>query len=190
MSGLISKVDQSGATADGDIVARDKITNNYAASPVALGIVGQLLQKLKEEIENNDSVRHTVESLQYFYENKSVDGIDGLEAKLNHAGRQHEIFMALEKKELFVKTLEKWSMYASAQEIFAFLLAKVEHGFAMYVAPNINQLNEAALNEVIDVKVISPTVQECGVGVFTLNYSIVMGMFYWLAEQCYVRWHQ
>lgn len=184
-------VDQSGASAGGDLVGRDKnVYLRVEAVPRPARVVEQLLEKLQAEIQKNEEVRHRVESLQYFYERRTKDGIDGLEAKLTAGGRDHELYLALEKKELFVKLLEKWSLYASAQEIFAYLLAKVEHEFSMFVYPKIGDLDQSSINELLNDRIVLPTIEECGSDVFVLNHSVVMGMVYWLAEQCFVRWHQ
>jgi hypothetical protein len=184
-------VNQRGASAGDDIVGRDKNTTIIIEpAPRNTRVVEQLLQKLRVEIEQNEEVRHRIESLQYFYERRSKDGIVGLEAKLGAADRDHEIYLALEKKEPFVKLLEKWSLYASAQEIFAYLLAKVEHEFSMFVYPKIPYLDEYAINELVNQRIVLPTIEECGSDVFVLNHGIVMGMVYWLAEQCFLRWHQ
>ena len=37
--------------------------------------------------------------------------------------------------------------------------------------------------------IVAPIVEECGCGVFTMTYNHVLGMIYWLAEQCFIRWH-
>ena len=131
-----------------------------------------------------------VEGLQRFYSRKSVDGIDGLEAKLTAGGRSHELFDALEQKERFSKLLDKWSLYASAQQIFAYLLAKAEHEFRLIVLPQITLLDEVCINQLVSERIVYPLVDEVGDGVFNVDPGIVMGMIYWLAEQCFVRWHQ
>jgi hypothetical protein len=188
---MSATINQSGASAGGDLVGGNKTVNNYfhPASSQS-GIVEQLLAKLQAEIDKNEQVRHIVENLQYFYKKRAPDGINGLEAKLTAGRRDHEIYLALEKKELFAKLLEKWSLYASAQEIFACLLAKAEHEFSMFVYPKIGKLDQDGINQLVNDRIVTPAISECGVGVFTLNHSIVMGMIYWLAEQCFVRWHQ
>jgi hypothetical protein len=190
-------VNQRGARADGDIVAGNKIkieienkTVNYILAASSASFVIQLLDKLKAEIEVNAQIRHTVENLQYFYERRAHDGIEGLEAKLIAADRKHELFLAFEKNEQFAKLLEKWSLYASAQEFFAYMLAKAEHEFTMSVLPRIRELDQGAVNQLVNDRIVVPTIAECGCSVFTLNHTIVMGMVYWLAEQCFVRWHQ
>lgn len=182
-------VDQSRATALGDIVAGDKTTNVFLSGQHERGIVGQLMARLAHEIETNQRVRHTIDSLQFFHLRRSHDGIDGLEAKLKHSGRHDELLYALERKEQFAKLLEKWSLYASAQEILAYLLAKAENEFATGVQPKIGSLSRADINRLITDTIVTPIVDECGVGAFSLNHSIAMGMLYWLAEQCFVRWH-
>jgi hypothetical protein len=190
----VATVDQRNARADGDVVAGDKtetVNNNYFPTTASSSsIVMRLVEKLKGEVEINAQIRHTVENLQYFHERRAHDGIEGLEAKLIKADRQHELFLAFEKKEQFTKLVEKWSLYASAQEIFAYMLAKAEHEFTMFVLPKIGELDQRAINQLVTDKIIVPTIDECGCSIFILNHSIVMGMVYWLAEQCFVRWHQ
>lgn len=188
---MVTRTDQRGASAGGDVVAGDKITNTIHQSPVRPpGIVEQLLQKLQGEIAKNVEVRHTVESLQYFYERRAKDEIVGLEAKLSAGDRDEEYFSAIAKKEQFAKLLERWSLYSSAQEIFAYLLAGVEHQFSMFVHPQIGEFDKIEVNQLVDDRIVGPTITECGTTVFTLNHGLVMGMIYWLAEQCFVRWHK
>jgi vacuolar-type H+-ATPase subunit I/STV1 len=136
-------VSQQGASAHGDVVGRDKIEHYHPAS-ASPGVVQQLLEKLQAEIDKNEKVRHTVEALAHFQSRRSHDGIDGLEAKLKAGHRTDEYLSALEKKELFAKLLEKWSLYASAQEIFAFLLAKAEYEFNYFIYPQIVELDQLA----------------------------------------------
>lgn len=183
-------VTQQKATAGGDIVGRDKTETHYHAPVATPGIVEQLLRKLQAEVENNEQVRHTIEALAHFQMRRSHDGIDGLEAKLIKGSRSDEYLVALEKKEDFAKLLEKWSLYASAQEIFAYLLAQAEYQFNFFVQPQIAKLDRIAVNELVNDRIVEPTITQCGTSVFVLNHGVVMGMVYWLAEQCFVRWHQ
>ena len=125
-----------------------------------------------------------------FRAQRSHDGINGLEAKLKAGARDGEYTGALEKKEMFVKLLERWSLYASAQEIFAYLLAQAEHKFNYAIYPQISSLNEVQVNALVDDLIVVPTIDQCGTSVFILNHNICMGMVYWLAEQCFVRWHK
>jgi hypothetical protein len=183
------KVDQAGAKAHGDIVGRDKHEHHFHLPDKTSGVVEQLLQKLQKEVEDNVHVKDTAEALAHFQKRHSHDGIEGLEAKLKEANRSDEYLNAIEKKELFAKLLERWSLYASAQEIFAYLLAKAEYEFTYVIHPQLGLVSRVHANELVRDKIIVPIIEECGSTVFTINHSIVMGMIYWLAEQCYVRWH-
>jgi hypothetical protein len=183
------KVDQAGASAHGDIVGRDKYEHHFHSLDRPAGVVEQLLRKLQKEVAKNESVRHTVEALAHFHNRKSHDGIDGLQAKLNAANRSDEYLDAIEKKELFAKLLERWSLYASAQEIFAYLLAKAEYEFTYIIHPQLGGLSKVEANELVRDHIIVPIIAETGTGAFTINHSTAMGMIYWLAEQCFVRWH-
>ena len=118
---MAMRVDQRGAMAGVDNVAGDKtVVHVHPPATRMPGIVEQLLAKLQQEVTSKVEIRHTVENLKFFYESRAKDGIVGLEAKLDAGGRHDELYLALAKKEQFVKLLEKWSMYASAQEIFAY----------------------------------------------------------------------
>jgi len=97
--------------------------------------------------------------------------------------------LALRKKELFVRMLSKFSMFESAQEIFAYLLSKLENEFRTYVLPNLKNLSSAEVDQIFDRYLITPCSTEIKSGVFCLNSAIAAGMVYWLAEQCYIRWH-
>jgi hypothetical protein len=183
------KVDQAGATARGDIVGRDKYEHHHHPASRQAGVVEQLLQKLQDEVAGNEHVRDTIEALAHFYSRRSHDGVDGLQAKLEKADRSDEYLDAIEKKELFAKLLERWSLYASAQEIFAYLLAKAEYEFTYVVRPQLDGISKVEANELVRDHIIVPLIEECGTTVFSINHSTAMGMIYWLAEQCFVRWH-
>jgi hypothetical protein len=141
-------------------------------------------------MKDNAQVQHTIDALANFQMRKSVDGIDGLEAKLVAGQRQDELMDALEKKEQFAKLLQKWSLYASAQEIFAYLLARAEYEFNHFIHPQITTLPRIAINQIVHDRIVQTTIDECGVDVFVLNHGTALGMVYWLAEQCFVRWHK
>ena len=184
-----SSVTQSDISAGGDVISGSKITNTTINLERNASVVEQLLVKLQDEIEHNIEAKATIESLRHFYQKKSIDGIDGLEAKLAASDRHHEIQTALEKKEIFAKALERWSLYSSSQEIFVHLLAKAEHEFSMHVTPQLSNLSEHQINNEVTKRIINPIVHECGATVFQMHHGMAMGMLYWLAEQCFVRWH-
>lgn len=130
-----------------------------------------------------------IEALQFYYERHSTDGIDGLEAKLRHAGRAEELSLAVRKKEMFYRLLVEFSHFPSAQQIFAYLLARIEQTFSCHLHPLATGLNRQQFDVLIEEKVLIPVIEEVGAGVFSMNAALVSGMVYWLGEQCYVRWH-
>ncbi len=185
-----SRIDQSNASAGQDIVGGDKNTsvNVVLTTP---SLVEKLLIKLKEQVESDEQIQNTIDSLGRYYAQRSHDGIEGLEAKLKNAGFSSDIYLdAIEQKERFVRLLAKWSMYSTAQQIFAHFLAKTETIFRSTIHPQIPEKTRAEINELLIEKIIDPIVEECGDEVFILDYDLVFGMVYWLAEQCYVRWHE
>jgi hypothetical protein len=38
-------------------------------------------------------------------------------------------------------------------------------------------------------RIVNPIVEECGGDIMSVNHNIVQGMVYWLAEQCFIKWH-
>lgn len=184
----MNKVIQSEASAQGDIVGRDKTTNNFIAPP-SKTLVEKLLIKLQKQIDNNEHARSTIDELARYHTRRSIDGIEGLQAKLEAANKTDIYIEAIEKKEMFAKLLDHWSLYSSAQQIFSHILAKAENEFNQVIYPEIPQHSEADINSMVLTRIVNPIVEECGGDVMLLNSNVVLGMVYWLAEQCFIRWH-
>lgn len=146
------------------------------------GVVEQLLRKLEAEIADNAQTQETIQALKRFYNRRSDDGIEGLEAKLDASGRQGELRAAMEKKEMFAKLLERWSLYASAQQIFVYLLARAEHEFNYNIYPKIESLQPVQVNELVTDRIVSPIVNECGSTIFAVDHGTALGMLYWLTS--------
>ena len=184
-------INQGSASARGDIVGGNKTTTSETHNHFEkrrTQIEGWL-EKLATEMESDQQVQEMVESLQYYHEKFSEDGVEGLEAKLQHANRSEQLTVAIMRKEAFSKLLEKYSLYGSAQEIFAFLLSRIETLYEVEVMPYFETMGPAEIDNRIMEKVIEPVVAEIGTAPFMVNYTHVFGMVYWLAEQCFVRWH-
>jgi hypothetical protein len=162
---------------------------NFNVLSCAPSPISAWMERLAEEIRSDAQVQQFIDTLQFYIERHSHDGVDGLEGKLNYSGRSAEINMAVRKKELFTRLLAKYSMFDSAQQIFAYMLSKIERDYTIYVLPNIGMSSPADVDLLIHERLVSPAVAEVGAGVFSLNAAIATGMVYWLAEQCYIRWH-
>lgn len=81
-------------------------------------------------------------------------------------------------------------MYSSAQLIFSHILAKAEIEFTQIIYPQIPTKSEVEINILVLQRIVNPIVEECGDDLMSINHNLVQGMIYWLAEQCFVRWHQ
>ena len=185
-------VNQSKAFAGGDNVGGDKnsTTNNYYAAPVAPGIISQLAARLASEMESNAQFRDRIETLQFFFEKVSHDGVDGLEAKLAAASRQNEESRALRMKEMFVMIMTKYSYFHSAQLILAHLLAFAEDEFKCHVEPNLGLLSKSEIDAIIGSRILEPIVHQAGATPMQITKVVANGLVYWVAEQCYIRWHK
>ncbi len=125
-------VDQSKAKAGGDNVGGGKFvttTNNYFPVALESDVISKLALRLTEEMAADEQFKERLESLQFFFERVSHDGVDGLEAKLAAASRQSEASRAIRLKEMFVRIMTKYSYFYSAQMILAHLLAIAEDEF-------------------------------------------------------------
>jgi hypothetical protein len=187
---VANQVDQSSAAAQGDLAGRDIHKTTVYQSAHAAGVVERLLEKLHAEMKHDQKVCDTIDRLKRFYEQRSHDGVTGLQAKLEKSGRRASYLDAIEMKEMFAKLLEQWSLYSSAQQIFVHLLARAERQFNDIILPQIPKLDTVSINKLMSTLIIEPTVEECGATVFEMDHNTAMGMIYWLAEQCFVRWHQ
>lgn len=193
MSG--DSINQSGASAGQDVVAGNKVTN--IVLPKVDAEVGQakleaLVIELQKAIEEDDTIGHMVRSLEYFHRKRDAkDGIIGLEAKLIAGKRDWYMDDAIDQKLEFERLLEEWSYYGSAQEILALLLAKVQRNFKLLAVPYLNDVEPHLLDKMVDQQVLEPIIAECAlIPQFEINLTTALGMLYWLAEQCLVRWHK
>lgn len=181
---------QKGAQAGRDLVGRDKVDIHNYPPPVRQSKLDKLKQQLRSEVADGVCTQEVIERLQAFRARIPEDGIIGLEAKLEKAGRSSQVATALEMKEQFAKLLARWSLYASAQEILADLLSRAEYKYTHQIHPLSDQISAVAVDELIDEKIITPAIEDLGVDILSLDHKTAMGMIYWLAERCLVRWHQ
>lgn len=186
---MTNQVNQRGAHAGGNLIGRDDNSTNVYITAASKGMMERLLDRLRQQVDDNVITREVVDELARYHRKKSVDGIDGLENKLRAANKSHCYIDAIEKKEMFVKLLERWSLYESAQQIFVHILAKAELEFNDVIYLQIPDKNESEINTLVIDRIVSPIVEECSNEFMSMNHNIVQGMIYWLAEQCFVRWH-
>ncbi|WP_092810095.1 ABC-three component system protein [Roseivivax marinus] len=191
--------DQSKSDVEGDQIAGNKIeygpvtiNNHPMPDTFSANALETLAAKLTEEKLSENVTDSIIDSLNYYKRRRtSTDGIVGLEAKLDKGGRDEDYDEALEQKVLFERLLEEWSYYVSAQEIFAHLLSRINRKFRSQVFPHVSVLPKHIIDDMVDKNILEPAIMECSaVQEFHVNYDVALGMYYWLADQCFVRWHQ
>jgi hypothetical protein len=178
---IVNNVDQQTIFEAG---AQQVVVKHMGVSPISAW-----MERLADEIRRDVRVQDFVATLQFYQEHHSHDGIDGLEPKLKHAKRAAQVSKAIRKKELFVRLLDEFSMFDSAQHIFAYVLSKMDTDFEAYVLPNLGKVTDGEIDIIINERLITPATHEATEGAFSLNAAVTSGMVYWLAEQCYIRWH-
>lgn len=186
-------VNQSKSKAGGDIAGGD-ITKSvhFETRADAYEAIEGLEKRLRREVEDDQTIDFTIANLAYYKRRKqAADGVVGLQEKLRAANRSDLWEDALDQKVEFEKLLEEWSLYASAQEIFAHILAKVERTFKGQVAPHLSGIEPSVADKLVDDLIVTPVVNECSkVEHFFINTNRTLGMLYWLADQCFVKWHK
>ncbi len=175
---------QKGAQAGGHVIGRDNVTVQAKQS-----MIEKLLLRLKEQYDCNEETQTTIDDLARYHIRRAPDGIVGLQAKLNASGRSRYYDDAIEQKEMFVKLLERWSLYSSAQLIFVHILAKAETDFTHVIYGQIPEKTHEEINALVIDRIVNPIVEECSSELLSVNHNIVHGMVYWLAEQCFIKWH-
>ncbi|SCM68321.1 ABC-three component system protein [Donghicola eburneus] len=143
-------------------------------------------------MDSEEVISDDVANLAYFKRRREAeDGVVGLKAKLEMGQRSELWIEAQEQKVEFERLLEEWALYASAQEIFAEVLARVERRFNRRAKPHFSEVSIVDADVLIDEIVLDPIVRDCaGVTQFRLNSTRAIGMLYWLADRCFVKWHK
>lgn len=180
-----NSVNQTGAFVEGDLTGRDKITvYRYRRSKLET-----LVEALRTEKPQAGKAPAANETLQYYSEPVSDDGIVGLEAKLEIAGRQSQIGRAIRQKEEFRKILELWAHSETAQIIFADLLARVEQKFNSSIYVLRETLSQADFDTMVHKEIVEPLNEQIGANPLGLSELTITGMLFWLAEKCHIKWH-
>lgn len=190
---------QSKASAGQNLVGRDLTQNSTHIHLPEVSDKSSLHSALRKWIEQlelarlaDDTITFEVASLAFYKRKRTADdGVNGLEAKLRKGGRDRRLQDAVDQKLSFEMILTEWSLFASAQEIFAHLLAKIHNNFNLLRESVPGDSAPFVLDQLINSRILEPIVEECGqVQQFEVNLNVALGMLYWLADQCFIRWHE
>ena len=187
-----NQVQQTDNWVGGDQVGRDKkVTHNYnfGASQKNINALTILLDKFKEERNQNPALGVFIEELDYY--NKKLEGdVVGLEQKLADGKRESFVNYALRTKEIFHKRLYKYQYSEAAQKINYHLLALVESYFMNQVYPLIcDETDPTVVNKVLTEAIVEKILTE-QLAEEPLNYSAqdINGMLYFLTGNCHIKW--
>lgn len=183
---------QENNTVGRDLAGRD-INNNtvnlYASDGSQPTQMGRLVEKFKQERQNDARFNETLEILKHFSRPLAGETVAGLEAKLQAAGREGLLLFAQQTKELFTKKLVEHQFSEAAQEIHAYLLAEVFTRFNMEVVPAIqNGMPAAGVNALVQNRVIDPVQALLDENVLRLFSTEITGMLYYLTGNCHIKW--
>jgi hypothetical protein len=182
------KVIQKNNIAGGDMVGRDKTNYNInirgKSSPL-----GNLMEKLREEIKNQARYEEMLPKLKWYQDSVDPEGIIGLEEKLIRGNRDDLIKRAMFYKEQFVKELSKKQLHKTAQEIYVELLDIVFHRFRIYVIPAICKgLTKQEVDKVVSEQITYIMDNFILENRDLFSQAEIEGMFYFLTGVCHIRW--
>lgn len=171
-------------TAWGDVVGRDKITNNILPRPSQIDI---LSASLKNEIENNDTTPTIIDELTHYKSKKSE--IRDLTLKLTEAGYHNLIEEGEELKELIAKLIVKNQNYKSAQKIITLLLDETQSIFNTKIKPKLDSdLMQYKIKEIIRDYLENEIKNQLGENVLEIYNRQINGMVFFLTGNCHLEW--
>lgn len=185
---MSDKISQRENVVKGDLAGRDLIKHVYHAETRATTI-STLLERYKKEQECDEPFDGWIVEIEH-YRKPIEDPPIGLEAKLEKAGRTKDYRLAAIYKEQFAKKLVKHQLSQTAQYIFAYVLARIEHLFLTYVEPLLDAGAERnVVTKALAERVIDPVIDELEGNVLIITHAELRGMVFYLTGNCYLRWH-
>lgn len=189
-----NKVTQSGNTVEsGDMAGRDVNKPTINIGRMSFGGKSQLqilYDRLEEEKKNNMGIAEIIEELQHFKSYAKDEEVIGLEKKLENGNRLKYLNFAERSKEKFSMKLLKNEHSETAQEIYAFLLAKVYRRFEDHIYPRLSEgYSEEFINQLVDEFIINPMEDLLGENLLRLYEDEISGMIYFLMGNCHIKWN-
>lgn len=180
------KVNQENIIAE-NVAGRDLTIEKHYHGDVNLYFL-KLYEEYKKEILKDDQIIKKIEELEIFTQN--IDSVFlGLREKLLRGKREDEIDGALRAKEQFSKLLLRHQFHASAQKVYAYLLAQIQITFETYVKPEIlANKPRAEVDKVMFEKIIHPIEAKLGSNELDINAGILKGMIFYLTGNCHIKW--
>ena len=189
-----NEVTQSKNTIEnGDMAGRDVNKTTINVGRMSFGGKSQLqllYEKLEEEKKNSTGIAEMIEELQHFKSYAKNEKVIGLEKKLENGNRVKYLNFAERSKEKFTKKLLKNEHSETAQEIYAFLLAKVYRRFEEHIYPRLSEgHSDDFINQLVDEFIINPMEDLLGENLLRLYEDEISGMIYFLMGNCHIKWN-
>jgi hypothetical protein len=168
----------------GDVVGRDKITNNILPHPRQLDL---LSEKFKDEVASNSTTTEIIDELHHY--SNSVSDIRDLTQKLTEAGFGYLIDEAEDLKQVVAKLIIKYQHYKSAQKIITYLLAEVESVFNASIKPKLPSVeSESELKCILREFLVIEIQAKLGDNVLDVFNRQINGMVFFLTGNCHLEW--
>jgi hypothetical protein len=163
---------------------------NINSSPSRrLSLMGTLVEAFRKEVASDEKFRDFIDSLDIYLRPAPEQSLVGLEGKLEAGNRSSDLKMAMALKELFSKKLARHRLSRAAQEIFAYILGRLDLLFDTEIAPLIKvDKSKEEVNLAVRTMVLEPVFRELEDNVLILNYQEIRGMIYYLTGNCYIKW--
>lgn len=176
-------------TSGGDVVGGDldKSSHLYFNHQYNGDYLGHLYQKLSADIKTERKTEDTCEVLNDFVATTENEVV-GLETKLERGGMAPQLSYAKACKERYVKNLTRFAMYETAQVIHAYLLGRVESGFATSVLPMLGKIPPEQKLALMRKSVLDPVEAILGQNPLGLHSKEVDGMAFFLTGKCKLKW--
>lgn len=181
----INKSEITGDVAGGNI---DK-SKTYEFSGSKSNYMGILLNRFKQEQENDSRLTMFIDDLDYYF-NRKKDDVIGIEEKLKAAHKGNSfIEFAIEAKDKYHRKLYKFQFSEAAQKINLHLLGLVISYFENEIHPLLeNGEDEQLVNSMITQRLVNPLLNELGENHLGFTAHDINGMLHFLTGNCHLKW--
>jgi len=156
--------------------------------------INKILDKLFKQYSNDKNTGKTTDTVvaslnEFAIETDPALLEKDLEQKLADAGRLELFKEGLIYKEMFRQKIERYRLFPSAQEIYAYLLGIVLTRFNDFVKPAIDEgLSTAEIKSVIHEQILEAITLMIPDAEPTCDYPSLSGMVYFLTGNCFIEW--
>jgi hypothetical protein len=193
-----NKVSMRDLDAEGHISGRDTNINNYSNTvnnnaPVMYRQdprIRELILEHEQEILLDQSYKDFSEKLNNFLNRTVENTLRDLQQKLEDGQRDFLVDYAMEQKDSVTKKVMRYSHFATAQEIYTFILANMRVTFLHQIAPKIKSAKFASyeIDDLVVQRIIEPILISLEGCSLIIDKDELYGLLYILTGNCYIEW--